>query len=246
MHRDDNIDQPLAEGRSAQLCDQAQRLLAQIAAQFAPATLANSLGLEDVVLTDMIVRAQLDIEMFSIDTGRLHPETHDLMARLESHYGIKLKIFTPDARAVDDYRRRHGLDAFYESLALRRSCCHIRKVEPLQRALAGKRAWITGMRAQQAANRGQLSLRQRDETHGLEKFNPLVDWTEQDLWNYVRAHRVPYNALHDRHYPSIGCAPCTRAIAVGEDVRAGRWWWEAPESKECGLHLATPLRIEAA
>ena len=197
-------------------------LLASIARDFAPAALANSLGVEDMVLTDMIARTGLDIEIFSLDTGRLHPETYALMAQVERHYAIPLKRYQPQQAALDRYISEHGIDAFYESLALRQSCCGIRKVEPLGRALAGKRAWITGLRAQQTPSRANLPLQQHDEGHGLEKFNPLADWSEQQIWDYVHAHQVPYNALHDRHFPSIGCAPCTRAIAAGEDIRAGR------------------------
>jgi len=224
----------------------ARRLLVEVARDFAPATLANSLGVEDMVLTDLIAREGLDIEIFSLDTGRLPAETYDLMAAIGSRYGIRLKLYYPQHEAIEDYTRQHGINAFYESLALRQSCCGIRKVEPLGRALAGKRAWITGMRAQQTASRSGLPLRQWDEAHGLEKFNPLADWSEQQIWAYVREHEVPYNALHDKHYPSIGCAPCTRAIAVGEDIRAGRWWWETAESKECGLHVAPPLQRKSA
>jgi len=230
-------------GRSDHVATAAS-LLAKIAAEFAPAVLANSLGAEDMVLTDMIWRARLDIDMFSLDTGRLHTETYDLMDTIERHYGIRLKRYTPQQEALEKYTSRHGLDGFYQSLELRRSCCGIRKVEPLRRALAGKRAWITGMRAQQTASRAGLPLRQWDEAHGLEKFNPLADWSEQEIWDYLRKYRVPYNALHDRHYPSIGCAPCTRAIAAGEDIRAGRWWWENADTKECGLHRI-PVGISA-
>ena len=213
-------------------------LLARIARDFAPAALANSLGVEDMVLTDMIARAGLDIEIFSLDTGRLHLETYSLMEQLERRYGIALKLYYPQHQALEEYTQVHGINAFYESLELRQACCAIRKVEPLGRALAGKRAWITGMRAQQTASRTALALQQRDEAHGLEKFNPLADWSEKQVWDYVRQYQVPYNALHDKHFPSIGCAPCTRAVAAGEDIRAGRWWWEHPETKECGLHPA--------
>ena len=200
-------------------------------------TFANSMGAEDMVLTDIILREQLPIEIFSLDTGRLPVETYDLMAELERTYDTKLKIFFPRAETVESYVRTNGINAFYESIDLRKACCHMRKVEPLGRALGGKKAWITGMRAQQSATRADLPVRQFDETNGLEKFNPLSDWTEQETWAYIRLHSVPYNKLHDQFYPSIGCAPCTRAVAVGEDVRAGRWWWEDPTSKECGLHV---------
>lgn len=200
-------------------------------------TFANSLGAEDMVLTDIILRERLPVEIFSLDTGRLPVETYDLIAEVERTYDTRLKIFFPLSEAVEAYVRSNGINAFYESIDLRKACCHMRKVEPLQRALKGKKAWVTGMRAQQSTTRVALPVRQFDESNGLEKFNPLSDWTEQEVWAYIRMHDVPYNKLHDQFYPSIGCAPCTRAIAMGEDVRAGRWWWEDPASKECGLHV---------
>jgi len=215
----------------------ARALLAGIARDFTPAAFANSLGAEDMVLTDLIVKSGLAIEIFSLDTGRLPLETYDLMAAVRQHYGLKLKICFPQASTVEDYVRSHGINAFYESVDLRKACCHMRKVEPLQRALAGKRAWITGLRARQAATRDGLPIREYDAGNGLEKFNPLAEWSEKEVWTYIKQNAVPYNALHDKFYPSIGCAPCTRAISPGEDIRSGRWWWETPESKECGLHV---------
>ena len=210
--------------------------LADIAANWSPVTFANSLGAEDMVLTDLIVRETLDIEIFSLDTGRLPAETYDLMGRLRRHYGLTPNVYYPRHELVEAYAREHGINAFYESVELRKACCHARKVEPLQRALAGKRAWITGLRAEQAATRSGLPLREFDAANGLEKFNPLSDWTEREVWAYIHANGVPYNKLHDQGYPSIGCAPCTRAIGAGEHVRAGRWWWESADTKECGLH----------
>lgn len=212
-------------------------VLEEVARDFSPAVLANSLGAEDMVLTDIILEAGLPIEIFSLDTGRLPPETYELMARVQAHYGLKLKLYYPNHESVEMFTRNHGINGFYESIELRKACCHARKVEPLQRALAGKRAWVTGLRAQQAATRGTLAVREYDAGNGLEKFSPLADWTEKEVWAYIRLHEVPYNKLHDKFYPSIGCAPCTRPVAIGEDVRAGRWWWEDPESKECGLHV---------
>ena len=200
-------------------------------------TFANSFGVEDMVLTDLILRDKLPIEIFSLDTGRLPAETYTLMSEVEQHYGMRLKVFFPKSDAVESYVRTHGINAFYESVDMRKACCHMRKVEPLQRALDGKRAWVTGQRAAQSATRTGLPTREFDEGNGLVKFNPLSDWRENEVWAYIRMHEVPYNALHEQFYPSIGCAPCTRAIAVGEDVRAGRWWWEDPASKECGLHV---------
>lgn len=200
-------------------------------------TFANSFGAEDMVLTDLILSNQLPIEIFSLDTGRLPAETYTLMGEVEQRYGTRLKVYFPESAAVEAYVRKEGINAFYDSVELRKACCQIRKVEPLKRALAGKKAWITGLRAAQAVTRSGLPVREFDAGNGLDKFNPLSDWSEAEVWAYIRLHEVPYNALHDQFYPSIGCAPCTRAIALGEDIRAGRWWWEDPASKECGLHI---------
>lgn len=200
-------------------------------------TFASSMGAEDMVLTDIILRQQLPIEIFSLDTGRLPVETYNLMAEVEKTYNTKLKIFFPRSDTVENYVRNNGINAFYESVDLRKACCHMRKVEPLGRALKGKKAWVTGMRAAQAPTRTSLPVREFDTGNKLEKFNPLSTWGEAEVWAYIRLHGVPYNALHDQFYPSIGCAPCTRAVAVGEDIRAGRWWWEDPTSKECGIHV---------
>ena len=214
----------------------ALELLHAIAEEHGLVTFANSFGAEDMVLTDLILAEKLPIEIFSLDTGRLPAETYTLMGEVEQHYGTRLKVYFPDATAVESYVRSEGINAFYDSVERRKQCCAIRKVAPLKRALAGKSAWITGMRAAQSATRTELPVRQFDEANGLAKYNPLADWSEAEVWAYIRIHGLPYNALHDQFYPSIGCAPCTRAIAVGEDVRAGRWWWEDPDNKECGLH----------
>ena len=217
-----------------------EKLLADAVAEFGgrgTITFANSMGAEDMVLTDIILSERLPIEIFSLDTGRLPVETYDLIADVERHYKTKLKIYFPQSENVEAYVQQHGINAFYESIDLRKACCHMRKVEPLGRALKGTKAWVTGMRAQQAATRSALPVREFDSNNGIEKFNPLADWTEQEVWGYIRNRDIPYNKLHDIFYPSIGCAPCTRAIAMGEDVRAGRWWWEDPTSKECGLHV---------
>ncbi|HRC60732.1 Thioredoxin-dependent 5'-adenylylsulfate reductase [Candidatus Propionivibrio aalborgensis] len=215
----------------------ARNLLRQIATSYSPAVFANSLGAEDMVLTDLIVGDTAKIEIFSLDTGRLPLETYALIDEVKKHYGLKLRLYYPRHDLVETYTRENGINAFYESVELRKACCHVRKVEPLQRALAGRKAWITGMRAQQSATREGLPIQAFDEGNGLEKFNPLSDWSEKEVWAYIKLNKVPYNALHDNFYPSIGCAPCTRAITPGEDVRSGRWWWESPESKECGLHV---------
>lgn len=217
--------------------EEAKAVLARIAGEWSPATFANSLGAEDMVLTDLIVKGRLPIEIFSLDTGRLPLETYDLMARVEKHYSLKLTTFFPQSGNVEQFVRVHGINGFYDSVELRKACCHARKVEPLQRALTGKRAWVTGLRAQQATTRSGLPVQEFDEGNRLEKFNPLADWTEKEVWAYIKLNEVPYNALHDKFYPSIGCAPCTRAVTPGEDIRSGRWWWENPESKECGLHV---------
>jgi phosphoadenosine phosphosulfate reductase len=226
-------------------------LLERIQNEFSPATLASSLGAEDMVLTDLVARYAPGISIFSLDTGRLNPETYDLLAKVQETYGdkVELRVFYPQADAIQQYVQDNGINAFYNSVDLRKACCGIRKVEPLKRALAGQKAWITGMRRQQASTRANMPVEEFDADHGLTKFNPLADWTEKEVWEYIRANDVPYNALHDKHYPSIGCAPCTRAIAVGEDVRAGRWWWEDEAGKECGLHVknasaVTPIKFE--
>ena len=221
-------------------------ILRKIADDFSPAVLASSLSAEDMVLTDAIARAGLPIGVFVLDTGRLHADTLDLIQQIKLHFGMEVQIFTPDPAAVADYVSANGRDAFYGDIALRKRCCEIRKVEPLSRALAGKRAWITGQRREHGELRAQLAERELDPVHGIEKFNPLAAWSEAEVWNYVRRHRVPYNRLYDQGYRSIGCAPCTRPVLPGEDVRAGRWWWEQAEAKECGLHVAPDGRLVRA
>ena len=223
--------------------------LEHAASAYAPVGFANSLGAEDMVLTDLIakrlpVKQREGISIFTLDTGRLPQETYDLMHAVHAHYGLRLQVHFPDAALVERYTTRYGVNAFYDSVENRKRCCYVRKVEPLKRALQGKRAWVTGMRRDQAVTRAGLAVSAFDEDNGLQKFNPLLDWTHDDVWGYIREQGVPYNALHDRFYPSIGCAPCTRAVTLGEDIRAGRWWWEHPEGKECGLHVAqaTPVR----
>jgi phosphoadenosine phosphosulfate reductase len=211
--------------------------LGRIVAGFTPAVLASSLAAEDMVLTDMILRPGLPIGIFTLETGRLHKETLDMVARIKQTYAYDIALVKPQPEAIDAYVKEHGLNAFYDSVDLRKECCRIRKVEPLGRALAGKKAWITGQRRAQSTTRAELHVQEDDPAHGMVKFNPLADWSEEDVWRYIRDNDVPYNPLHDRGYPSIGCEPCTRAIQPGEDIRAGRWWWENPESKECGLHV---------
>jgi phosphoadenosine phosphosulfate reductase len=220
--------------------------LRAIAAEFSPAALASSLSAEDMVLTDLIARAALPIEVFVLDTGRLNAETLALIGQIRNRYGIEVRVYTPDPAAVAQYVQLHGRDAFYEGVDLRKRCCEIRKVEPLSRALAGKRAWLTGQRREHSAGRAELPEREFDAAHGLEKFNPLAAWSEADVWRYVHEQRVPYNRLYDQGYKSIGCAPCSRPVLPGENVRAGRWWWERPETKECGLHVGADGRLVRA
>ncbi len=214
-----------------------QVTLNRIASDFTPAVFASSLAAEDMVLTDMILRAKLPIAIFSLETGRLHQETLGMLDRIRETYDYEVKLYKPEQAAVDAYVQQHGLNAFYDSVELRKECCRIRKVEPLKRALAGNKAWITGQRRAQSTTRAELAVQEDDAAHGMTKFNPLADWSEEDVWQYIRSNNVPYNPLHDKGYPSIGCEPCTRAIRPGEDVRAGRWWWESADTKECGLHV---------
>ncbi|HEY8606233.1 MAG TPA: phosphoadenylyl-sulfate reductase [Noviherbaspirillum sp.] len=219
------------------LVEDTRATLRRIADAFSPAVFASSLAAEDMVLTDMILRAGLPIGLFTLETGRLHKETLGMVDRIRETYGHEVKLYRPETAAVDAYVAQNGMNAFYDSVDMRKECCRIRKVEPLNRALAGNKAWVTGQRRAQSSTRSDLAVQEDDVAHGMVKFNPLADWSEDDVWHYLRANKVPYNPLHDKGYPSIGCEPCTRAIQPGEDVRAGRWWWETPESKECGLHV---------
>ena len=209
--------------------------------------LASSLAAEDMVLTHAIAQAGLPIRIFTLDTGRLHDETLALVPRIRERYGLDVELVRPDAEAVRQHVDTHGAFAFYEGIELRKACCGIRKVEPLRRALSGKSAWITGQRREQAISREELAAEEQDAVFGLVKFNPLVAWSLHDVWHTIREFDIPYNPLHDKGYPSIGCEPCTRAVREGEDPRAGRWWWENADSKECGLHAgnlaSAPLRF---
>ena len=222
-------------------------ILKQIERDYAPAVLASSLAAEDMVLTDLILKNHIRIGIFSLETGRLHAETLGMLDKVRERYGYDIALFRPEAAAVAQYVNAHGLNAFYDSVDLRKECCRIRKIEPLKRALQGQRAWITGQRRAQSSTRAELAVQEHDGAHGLEKFNPLADWSEDDVWAYLRGEQAPYNPLHDKGYPSIGCEPCTRAIQPGEDIRAGRWWWENPDTKECGLHVVDGklVRIKA-
>jgi phosphoadenosine phosphosulfate reductase len=197
---------------------------------------ATSLGAEDMVITDLIARHTLPIAVATLQTGMLHAETVGLIAQIESRYALAVEVFEPVHESAVQFVRQNGERAMYESIALRKNCCAIRKLEPLSRMLAERSAWVTGMRREQSANRGTVEFSELDDK-GRAKFNPLADWSWADVWQYIAANNVLYNPLHDQFYPSIGCAPCTRAIAVGEDFRAGRWWWEDETAKECGLHV---------
>jgi len=218
----------------------AVELLADIARRYEPAALASSLGAEDMVLTDLIARHAPAIEVFTLDTGRLHAETYRLLQQVTDHYDLRVRVVYPNGEALERLVAEQGINGFFNSVAKRKACCAVRKVEPLRRALAGKRAWITGLRRAQGVTRTSLPLQEYDAANGLEKFSPLADWREDEVWAYLHLHGVPYNELHERGFPSIGCEPCTRAVTPGEDVRAGRWWWEEPGGKECGLHPAQP------
>jgi len=205
--------------------------------------LACSFGAEDVVLVDLLCRVADRPRVFAIDTGRLHEATYEVMDRIRDRYGLELEIFFPRREEVERLISEQGPYSFKSSLEARHECCSLRKVEPLQRALSGLDAWITGLRREQSVTRTAVRAAEVDQAHnGIVKINPLADWTGDQVWDYVREHRVPYNRLHDEGFPSIGCEPCTRAVAPGEHPRAGRWWWEAPEHKECGLHLPEAAR----
>ena len=197
---------------------------------------ATSLGVEDMVLTDLIARHDLDIAIATLETGQLHAETLALIPQIEARYGLVVEVYRPLHSSVVHFVRQHGERAMYDSIALRKACCAVRKLEPLTRLLAGREAWVSGLRRDQSSTRAVVPFRQVDG-EGRVKVSPLADWSWADVWHYIELHDVPYNELHDAYMPSIGCAPCTRAIAVGEDFRAGRWWWEDEAQKECGLHV---------
>jgi phosphoadenosine phosphosulfate reductase len=218
-----------------------QALLQRAAAEFSPATQASSLGAEDVVITHLINSLKLDIPVFVLDTGALHAETLALLERTEANSRAPIHVYRPVHESVIEFVRTEGQDAMYKSIDLRKACCGIRKMEPLARALQGQRAWITGLRQEQSNARADVPLQDDSEVaaKNLSKFNPLAKWTWGDVWHYIATNNVDYNPLHDQFFPSVGCAPCTRAIAMGEEFRAGRWWWEDEAAKECGLHVKT-------
>jgi phosphoadenosine phosphosulfate reductase len=205
-------------------------------AEYKSVCYASSLGPESIVLTDLIWEHVPQIGIFSIDTGRLFPETHELIEKLQARYGRTLRMYYPDAQALESWVGENGINGFRDSVEQRHGCCGIRKVQPFRRAIAGHGAWVTGIRRGQSASRALAAPVEWDSSYGLYKVSPLLDWSEKDIWDYIKAKGLPYHALHDRGFPSIGCAPCTRAVHAGQDPRAGRWWWERTESRECGLH----------
>lgn len=216
----------------------AEEILAWADATYGPrATIASSFGVEDVVLIDLAHRHAPRLSIFTLDTGRLPPETYEVMEEVRQRYGVAIAAFAPERAAVEQLEREKGFFSFRRSIGERKECCAVRKLEPLARALAGKAAWVTGLRREQSVTRSGVEVVETDAAHGgIVKLNPLAGWSEAEVWRYAREHALPVNALHARGYPSIGCAPCTRPVAPGEDLRAGRWWWESPEHKECGLH----------
>lgn len=218
-------------------------LLRGAATEFTPITQASSLGAEDMVVTDILHRFQVPSGIFVLETGKLHAETLGLLEALQKHYGREVDVYRPVEEAATGFVAENGEEAMYRSLELRKACCHIRKMEPLDRALAGKRAWITGLRREQSGARAEVEFIEQQPERV--KVNPLARWTWGDVWHYIATYGVPYNTLHDQFYPSIGCAPCTRAVTLGEDFRSGRWWWEQESAKECGLHVTADGSHEA-
>ena len=198
--------------------------------------LSTSFGLEDQVLTEIIASIDKNARIFTLDTGRLFPETYDLLDRTSRKYGVKIDIYFPDTSDIEEMVNNKGINLFYDSIENRKLCCKLRKLVPLERAMQGLDAWITGLRKVQSVTRNNMQLVEWDDNNKLLKINPLINWTEQDVWDYIDSNNIPYNPLHKKGFASIGCQPCTRAIEPGEDIRAGRWWWENPDTKECGLH----------
>ena len=216
----------------------AQELLQSFMSQYgARLALSSSLSIEDQTLTDMMLRIDPQVNIFTLDTGRLFPETYELIDRTNEHYKVKLKVYCPQTEALQQFVATEGINPFYESIEKRHACCEVRKLEPLRRAFRDLDVWVCGLRSAQSVTRSDMRLIEWDERHGLLKINPLIHWTEQQVWDYIRENRVPYNRLHDKGFPSIGCEPCTRAVRRIDDVRAGRWWWESPDHRECGLHV---------
>lgn len=198
--------------------------------------LASSLSIEDQAITEMICKIDSSCRIFTLDTGRLFPQTYSLISKTKDRFGKQIEVYFPDYKAVEAMTGEHGINLFYESVELRKRCCHVRKIEPLKRAFEGLEVWICGLRREQSVTRADNNVVEWDKGNGIIKINPLIEWSEAQVWDYIKQNQIPYNVLHDQGYPSIGCQPCTRAVKDGEDLRAGRWWWENPEQKECGLH----------
>ena len=220
--------------------------LRDVVTAHSPATFASSFGAEDMVILDLIAKLGLDVEVFTLDTGRLHEETHALIARARQKYQRPIRVMVPDSAELESFVAGYGNNAFYDSVELRKRCCAIRKVAPLRRALEGKRLWITGLRRDQSVTRSDFAVLAHDRDNGLFKLSPLIDWSAENVFEYLQRFDVPSNALHAQGFPSIGCAPCTRAVKPGEDERSGRWWWEQAESRECGLHMNPQGRLVRA
>ncbi|MHA1438257.1 MAG: phosphoadenylyl-sulfate reductase [Promethearchaeota archaeon] len=206
--------------------------------------LASSLGIEDQMLTDILSKLNPKIAVFFLDTGRIHQETYNLLEESMERYNINFKIFFPNTKKIQDFEQDFGPNPFYKSIKLRKKCCWIRKIEPLKRALKGYKAWITGLRREQSITRKHIKKIEWDENNNIFKINPLADWTIDQVWEYIKNNNVPYNRLYDQGFTSIGCLPCTRPIKFGEDIRAGRWWWEDPEKRECGLHIKSEGEVK--
>lgn len=236
---DKRVDENLKEYKKALLGKSAEEIIRWVYENFSSqdVALASSLGAEDQVLTDILIKENPEGNIFTLDTGRLHQETLDVLQAVWEKYGKRIEILFPEREEVEKLVNEKGPNSFYESIDNRKECCRIRKIDPLKRKLGGLKLWITGLRKEQSVTRVELETIQWDETFQLLKVSPLAEWSEEDVWNYLKEKDVPYNKLHDRGFPSIGCEPCTRGIKEGEDVRAGRWWWEEPEHKECGLHI---------
>ncbi len=196
----------------------------------------TSLGAEDQVITHMIANIDKSTKIFTLDTGRIFPETYETLEATNKKYGINIEVYFPNSERVERMVNAKGINLFYESVENRKLCCQVRKIDPLTRAMTDVDVWFTGLRREQSVTRILTEVVELDRANGKIKVNPLVDWTEEDVWNYIKENNIPYNKLHDCGFPSIGCQPCTRAVKPGEDIRAGRWWWEEPEHKECGLH----------
>lgn len=228
----------IADVLNNQLKDKsAKEILAFVSAKFKDKIrFASSMGAEDQIITQMISDITPQIEIFTLDTGRMFAETYELIDKTETRYDLNISIVFPDALEVEQMVNQKGINLFYHSIENRKLCCGIRKIKPLQKALSGMHAWVTGLRRQQSPTRTDLQIIEWDQSNSIIKINPLLEWNDNQVWNYIQENRIPYNTLHDKGFPSIGCQPCTRAVLPGEDIRSGRWWWENPETKECGLH----------